>query len=306
MGAAGGDLALGLASPVVTHNAGLNNEWELDAGVDDLVAVARAADRLGYHHVTCSEHVAYPAERVAHPGGGRYWDPLATLAWLGACTERIRLATHVLVLPYHHPLEIAKRYGTLDRLSGGRVVLGVGVGHLRTEFDLLGVPYADRGARTDDALRALRAALSVREPAYAGTHYSFSGVVVDPHAVQERVPIWVGGSTWRSLRRALAHGDGWAPYGLEHAELGALLGRARAEGLLDARERPFDLVLYAQPRVDPLGQPAAVAARLRDYAAIGATILNLRVVHDSLDHCLEQLEAMRDLARAEGRFVTGG
>src|SRR5438270_11233400 len=103
--------------------------------------------------------------------GAAYWDPLSTFGYLAARTEQIRLATHVLVLGYHHPLEIAKRYGTLDRVCCGRLILGVGVGSLREEFDLLGAPFDDRGARADDALRALRASLSRTEPAYQGDHY---------------------------------------------------------------------------------------------------------------------------------------
>ena len=101
------------------------------------------------------------AGRRAHRRGTRYWDPLATLGYLAARTQRIRLATNVLVLAYHHPLEIAKRYGTLDKVSNGRLILGVGVGSLKEEFDLLGAPFDDRGPRGDDALRALRASLSV-------------------------------------------------------------------------------------------------------------------------------------------------
>ena len=116
--------------------------------------------------------------------------------------RQIRLATHVLVLAYHHPLEIAKRYGTLDLVSIGRLILGVGVGTLKEEFDLIGAPYDDRGPRGDDAMRALRASLSQPEPAYHGDFYDFEGMVVDPCAVQERVPIWTGGRTLRSLRRA--------------------------------------------------------------------------------------------------------
>lgn len=94
----------------------------------------------------------------------------------------------MLVLGYHHPLEIAKRYGTLDRISGGRLILGVGVGSLKEEFDLLGAPYDDRGRRADDALRALRAALSTPEPEYHGEFYSFAGMVVDPCAVKTASP----------------------------------------------------------------------------------------------------------------------
>src|SRR6185503_4388168 len=127
------------------------------AGPADVAAIARAADRLGFHHVTCSEHVAVPTSAAA-TRGTRYYDPLATFGYLAAHTQRIRFVTHVLVLGYHHPLAIAKRYGTLDRLTGGRLVLGVGVGTLAEEFALLGAPFADRGPRYEDAIRALRSA----------------------------------------------------------------------------------------------------------------------------------------------------
>ena len=126
------------------------------------------ADRLGYHHCTCSR--ARRASRSTSPrrAAARYWDPLATFGALSAHTSTIRFAAHVLVLGYHHPLAIAKRYGTLDEVTGGRVILGVGVGSLREEFELLGAPFDDRGDRADDAMRALRASLSQREPEYHG------------------------------------------------------------------------------------------------------------------------------------------
>ena len=101
------------------------------------------------------EHVVIPSPTAA-TRGGRYWDPLATLSFVAASTQTIGLLTHVLVLGYHHPLEVVKRYGTLDVASGGRVILGVGVGSLEPEFELLDVPFAGRGARADDALRAIR------------------------------------------------------------------------------------------------------------------------------------------------------
>lgn len=291
----GGDgPALGLATPIVVHNAELNNDWERDATVDDLVAFARRADELGYHHLTCSEHVAYPSSRVTAGASGRYWDPLATLSFLAGHTSRIRLETHVLVAPYHHPLAIAKRYGTLDRLSGGRVILGVGVGHLEAEFRLLGAPFEQRGAVTDDVLRALRASLGQRLPSYHGTHFDFEGLVVDPHAVQEHVPLWVGGRTYRSLRRAVELGDGWVPFGLSYEEVAALLARGRDEGLVTG-ERPRDLVLYVEPRIDPLGEPEVTRERLARYAGIGASVCNLRIVHDSRAHALEQLGALAEL-----------
>src|SRR4029078_8113599 len=106
--------------------------------------------------------------------------------YVAARTSRILYWNMTLLLGYHHPLAIVKRYGTLDHVSGGRVILGVGVGPLREEFDLLGAPFDDRGDRADDALRALRAGLSSNEPVYAGKYFSFRGLSVDPRAVQRR------------------------------------------------------------------------------------------------------------------------
>ncbi|MEK8145924.1 TIGR03619 family F420-dependent LLM class oxidoreductase [Streptomyces sp. M10(2022)] len=205
-------MRLGITSPVVTAVPGAHSPWERTAGIEELAAIAGAADRLGFHHLTCSEHVAVPAE-IAEQRGGTYWDPLATFGYLAARTHRIRLATQVLVLGYHHPLAIAKRFGTLDRISGGRLVLGLGVGSLEEEFALLGATFEGRGGIADDALAALRASLSQREPAYHGEHFDYDEFVVEPHAVQDRVPLWIGGRTPRSLRRAVAYGDGWCPSG---------------------------------------------------------------------------------------------
>ena len=139
-------LALGITTPVLTMLPGAHARWEEHGTIEDVAAIARTADRLGYHHLTCSEHIVIPTE-VATVRGSRYWDPLATFGYLAALTTEIRFATNVVVLGYHHPLEIAKRYGTLDQVAQGRVILGLGVGSLRPEFELLGVPFDDRGSR---------------------------------------------------------------------------------------------------------------------------------------------------------------
>jgi probable F420-dependent oxidoreductase len=221
---------------------------------------------------------------------------LATFGYLAARTTTIRLATFVLVLGYHHPLAIAKRYGTLDGISGGRLVLGVGVGSLEEEFDLLGASFDDRGERADDALRALRASLSQPEPSYSGPHYEYEGLVVDPHAVQDHVPIWVGGRTARSLRRAVELADGWAPFGLATADLAAMLDRARGSDAWGRRDTPLELVLQNERPLDPGGEPDRVAERLERFRDLGTTILSVRFVHHSVEHYLEQLAAMAELA----------
>ncbi len=286
-------MQIGIVSPVVTLVPGAHSPWERSAGVRELGLVAEAADRLGYAHLTCSEHVAVPTD-VAETRGATYWDPLATFGHLAARTRRIRFATQVLVVGYHHPLEIAKRYGTLDRVSGGRLTLGLGVGSLEEEFALLGVPFEGRGPRADDAIAALRAALSRREPAYSGEFYDFSGFVVEPHAEQERVPLWIGGRTMKSLRRAVTVGDGWVPFGLSFDEM---------RDMLAAAEVPdgFDVVLSAGRALDPLGNPDRVRHALDRPRETGATTVNVALAADSVGHYCEQLHALAELAGLDVR-----
>jgi len=266
----------GLLTPIVTYHPEHGAEWEEHAGPSELARIATTADRLGYHHLTCSEHVAIPAA-AAPVRGTRYYDPLATFGFLAAQTARIRFATHVLVLPYH--------------LAGGRLILGVGVGTLGEEFALLGAAFDGRGAGYEDALRALRAAFGRRAPAYAGTHHRFDGLVVDPCGVQERIPIWLGGRSPRSLRRALVFGDGWDPFRLTLAELTQLLPRARGWRQWRERTAPLELVLTPDRLLDPTvpAERAQLADLLDRYRALGATVMNLRFRHRSLEHYLEQL-----------------
>lgn len=199
----------------------------------------------------------------------------------------MRLATQVLALGLHHPLAIAKRYGTLDRVSGGRLILGVGIGSIREEFELLGVPFRSRARRADEALRALRASLSRREPEFAGGFFNYSNMIVEPHAVQQDVPMWVGGRSAASLDRALALGDGWVPTDLSYEVIGALLGqRAVTDG--------FDVVL-GTGQIDPIGQAARAVAAVGAAVDAGATVVNVIVRGHSAEHYCEQVEALHAL-----------
>ncbi|MGH9080669.1 MAG: TIGR03619 family F420-dependent LLM class oxidoreductase, partial [Acidimicrobiales bacterium] len=248
---------------------GAHAHWEQDGTIADVVAVAEAADRLGYHHLTCSEHVVIPTD-VAAVRGSRYWDPLATFGYLAAFTTRIRLATNVLVLGYHHPLAIAKRYGTLDQISAGRLVLGLGVGSLEEEFELLDAPFADRGMRADDALSALRASLSEGRPHYEGPYYRDSDVVLDPCARQPSVPLWIGGRTARSLRRAVELGDGWVPFGIRAVDIVAMMAGARATPAWAARRAPLDVILQNGRPADPIDDPDGTRRMVGRLVAAGA------------------------------------
>ncbi len=285
-----GELSLGVHTPVVIQTPGGHARWEEDAGPDELARVVTACDLLGYRHLTCSEHVAVPEAQKKYRGAV-YWDPVATLGWAAALTSQILLVTNVVVLGYHHPVQVLKSYGTLDKLSGGRVVLGVGVGTLREEFQLLGAPFDGRGPRADDALRAIRDGWGLANVRYHGADFDYEGLLVEPHSPRTAPLVWVGGRTERSLRRALELGDGWTPFGLSLQEV---------EGMLSAKDLPdgFEVVLPSGP-LDPSGSPDGTRDQLEALRRAGATAAHCAFVHHSVDHFLEQLEALRELASAE-------
>lgn len=270
-------MKLGITTPIVSLNPAGHGEWERAAGPDELVAIAQVAEGLGYHHLTCSEHVAVPTKYAA-TRGTTYWDPLATLSYLAASTSTIGLATHVLVLGYHHPWAIAKQFGTLTRLSHGRLILGVGVGSLAEEFELLGADFDDRGRWADESLRELHRIWGEGE---------VDGFTISPNAHDAETPMWIGGRTERSLRRAIEFGDGWVPFGLGDHELAAIL---------DRHELPddFDVVLWAHD-LDPGGDPDHAIDQLSSRRALGATIANVRFRSQSLTHWMDQAQSLARL-----------
>jgi probable F420-dependent oxidoreductase len=286
----------GIGTPAVTLAGGYSehDHWEADASPEDFAAIAQTADRLGYAYLACSEHVGIPPE-VEVVRGGRYYDPLPFFGYLAALTSQIRFLTYVLVLAYNHPLAVAKRYGTLDRLSKGRVMLGVGVGSLKPEFDLLGLggaEFTERGIRGDDAIRAIRASMGQRLPEYSGPFYEFSDFIIDPCAVQQDMPIWIGGRSARSLRRAVELGDGWAPFGLAVTEMQAMIDKAKDQPSWDARDKPIELALRHDGLLDPVGEPGLVAERVGAVFEAGASMMHIGFASRSCAHYVEQLEAL--------------
>ncbi len=295
-------LALGIVTPALHMNPRFDPpEWEATATVPDIVGVVQEAERLGYDWVACSEHIAIPAA-ASTVRGGRYFDPFSTLGYFAATTSRVGLLTHMVVLPYHHPVELVKRLGTLDVLSEGRVIVGVGVGSLQPEFEVLGHAFEGRGERSDDAIRAIRAAWGHRVPEYHGPHYDFEGFIVEPSGLARAVEVWVGGRTRRSLRRALELGDAWMPFGFKLGELTDLLTDARVVDMLASREgnRSLKLILAPEPPIDPLGQPDRTAEFLTSYVSLGATGFSVRFDHHSAAHYCEQMAALQALVRSAG------
>lgn len=288
---------IGLGTPGLLLQPGAHSPWEETATFEQIAGVVKAADRLGYHHVICSDHVGVPASQATRRGA-RYFEALAVFGYFAAITSRIQFATSVLVLGYHHPLAIAKQYGTLDLINGGRTILGLGVGTLKEEFDALGIggrEFDERGVRADDALRALRASLGRREPEYHGEFFDFAGLVVDPCAPRTDVPLWIGGRSMRSLRRAIELGDGWTPFGLTPEEVSGMLDKARQTPAWEARVSPLQVVLSTGAELDPLGDRAKTSERLRRTADAGADIVETRIAARSATHYIEQLECLAQL-----------
>lgn len=284
----------GINAPGLSLTPSVDGEWARNLSFAEIADIVRAADRLGYDHVACAEHIGVPSSE-AERRGVRYFDPLATFGYFSAVTNNIRFTTAVLVLGYHHPLEIAKRYGTLDVVSGGRVDLGLGVGTLKEEFDLLGVgraEFAERGARADDALKALRASLGRTAPEYHGQYYDFEGLTVDPCAIQRHLRLWIGGRTNRSLRRAIELGDGWMPFGLSSGQMGEMIAAARETSAWQERERPLEMIFPPLARIDPVSRPEQSASTIRDLFAAGATKATLSFSATSTAHYMEQLEGL--------------
>jgi probable F420-dependent oxidoreductase len=230
--------------------------------------VAALAERLGYDSLWAGEHVVVPAPRVP-PSPMEpeepILDPLVALAHLAAHTQRIRLGTGIIILPQRNPLVLAKQVASLDVLSGGRLILGVGVGYLEPEMQAIGVPMEGRGSRADEYLAAMRALWEQDAPAHQGEHVRFENVDAHPRPVQRPLPVVVGGHTRAAHRRAARDADGW---------YGFLVGlRAMAEqreGLRAAiseagRERPLH-VSVTPPRIL---DPSVVA----EYAELGVNRL---------------------------------
>ena len=163
---------------------------------------------------------------------------------------------------------------------------------------MLGAPFEDRGARADDAIRALRAVFGRREPTYEGPYYSIADVIVDPHGLQLDPPVWIGGRSQRSLRRAVELGDGWYPFAVSARRATAWLAEAAQTPQWQQRTEPLEVILGPRHKLDPVGNPDQAAADVREVLDAGATGVSLRFVHDSLLHYLEQLDAMRGVIAA--------
>lgn len=294
-------VAWGIQLPVQAQSTIFVEPWEITAGAAELRAVAQAADRAGADYVAVCDHVAIPADK-AQAMSTTWYHTVTTLGFLAGVTERVRLLSHVHIPVYRHPLEAAKAFLTLDTLSDGRAVCGVGAGHVEAEFATLGVPFDDRGPALEEAISVIRAAFDDEFPRAAGPRWPLDGSMgLSPRGVQDRLPIWVGGSSPAAVRRAAQHGDGWLPQGTPLDEMPATV--ERIEGLrADAgRTGPFAVgglafgLFVGEPdwQLEPhniTGSPDKLGHILGRWTDAGVTHLQVTFRSRSSAELIEQIE----------------
>ena len=283
-----------------------------------LLTFAREMERLGYGRLWASDHIVIPhtiRSRYPYSDTGQFplapdatfLEPLTALAMVAGVTERVKLGTTVIVLPHRHPVLAAKMLSTLDHLSGGRVILGAGVGWMREEIELLGAPFDERGAWSDEAIRIMRACWRDERTRFHGRYFSFDDIGCFPKPVRGDIPIWMGGHSKPALRRIVALADGWHAAFPTAAGLEAGLSALREE--CARQKRPFDelsitlragLAIRTSPggpdRRALQGTPEEIVADLRAFKALGVTHVLMEASYRDLGQMTRTFEAFaRDI-----------
>lgn len=294
---------------VFAEKLGLRSLWVQDHLVAPLGDVASAPVERLHDWLNPDEYGNGEFSAVEYYGEENWWlDPYALWGFLAGVTETVELASCVVVLPYRHPIAQAKMLGTLDVLSDGRMLFGFGSGHVPAEFAALGVPYADRGRRTDEYIRAMKTLLSRPEAEFQGEFVRFPKVrslirpVQSPHP-----PFFVGGNSKRSIHRAVDLGEGWLPAHITPANLSPGIDYLRERAAVAGRTPP-DTAVTVTWRLDDLQHPAPrgrrqvmsadeAAATIRAYEAIGVGRLAIDLPNPSLDVLMRQMHLLAEVVR---------
>jgi probable F420-dependent oxidoreductase len=286
---------------------------------EDLVRFAQQAEALGFYCLTVADHVVVPKNISVpypytvdgkYPGTGYHLETLMTMSYLAGATKRIRFVTSVMIAPYRNPIITAKMLASLDVLSGGRVIVGLGVGWMKEEFETIRTePFQERGKVTDEYIAAFRELWTSDNPSFNGRYCSFFNVIFLPKPVQKpTIPIWIGGHSKQAIRRAARLGDGWHPIGgvptipLEPEDVAADLSmlsqyaesagrdsktiRVALKGSLFDREKQ----ITPGKRRRFIGTAEEVASDIRDYRAAGVDTMIFDVRQPSSAATLERME----------------
>jgi probable F420-dependent oxidoreductase len=273
-----------------------------------LLTFAHAAEQHRMASLWVSDHVIfprtatgrYPGGRFPHPPDQAYLEPVAVLAAAAVCTTQARIGASVFILGHRHPVVMAKMRTTIDALSGGRLICGVGVGWWKEEMEILGAPFHARGRQADEMLRIFRELWTAPNPRFDGEFFRFRDVGFAPKPVQKpHPPIWVGGDSPGAFRRVVALGDGWHATSKTPAELRDALGRLRAAA--ETAKRPFEsiaLSLRFGLKDDLLAQgPQAVIDVLAEYKRLGLSHLVIDFRRDELGRMVELLDLVATKVR---------
>lgn len=263
------------------------------SGPEAIARAARLAEERGYAGLWVSDHIVQPVAQ-GYPSAYLF-DPLITLTWAAALTSTIGLGTSVLVVPQRHPLELANSLASLDRLSGGRLTVGVGVGWSAGEFEALGYRFDDRGERLDEALELWRRVWSEDPVSFDGWFTHFDDIKVQPKPAHE-IAIWVGGGSQRARRRAIEHGDGFQLIGLSPDEVTEPIAELRA-----ARpEAEFRISL--RTGWDPNGMEHRRILEEREaYEAVGIDYVAAAPWRNDLESWLHSMEVLAELMELPAR-----
>jgi probable F420-dependent oxidoreductase len=269
-----------------------------------IATIAAAAEAAGFDAVFVTEH-PFPGDEWLASGGHHALDPFVALSFAAAATSRIRLQTNLVVPAYRNPFLVAKAAASLDHLSGGRLILGIGSGYLRPEFEALGVAFDERNELTDEAITAMRAAWTGRSVTRTGLHWrAEANTMLPPPAQAPGPPIWIGGNSGRAMRRAVELADGWTPMlarrGLSARvltrpigsvdDLAARIAEAHAHAAAVGRTAPLEIAFNPAGAMGG-GNAREAGPRLVEHAAqlaaAGVTFLNAGVPGGSLDETVE-------------------
>ena len=297
----------GMQLPVQTLTRTLADPWEDTATVADLVTIAQKAEATGHDFVGVCDHIAIPDNDYAANMTTTWYDTVATLSYLAAHTSIVNLLSVVWIAAYRHPLQTAKSFGTLDHLSGGRVIMGVGAGHVEAEFTALGIDYSQRGKILNENIDAIRGAFDSNYVSFEGDFYSYDNVGITPGPVNGSFPIWIGGSGRAAWKRTGRRGDGYIPMGapveaypeivdtiMTEAEKAGrgdtefAIGYMPGWAYLTGEEAPEGL-----PPAWMIG-PEALAADIRGARDAGANTFHMKFRGRTLDEYLEQLDAFHE------------
>ena len=248
------------------------------AHVNDLVTLAVEAESLGYHSVWVSEHLFHATYVASRLGDAPYHEALTILTAVAGATSKVRLGTSVLVLPWHHPVQLAKRVASLDDYSEGRVSLGVGVAQTEDEFENLGVSFTHRGRIADEMLTAMKILWTEKYPIFNGKYVNFNDLQFEPKPVQKPYPrLLIGGTSRRAIERVVEHGDGWHALSQSPQDMAPVVNelRQRRSDTIDVSVRSMTTIMDrswdrpVEERVTMRGTLEELAAMLQAYEHAG-------------------------------------